>query len=335
MATDALTGEAAPHIELSVIVPVYGCAGTLLPLHERLSAVLPRLVSSYEIVFVDDRAEDGAWTVLQELAAHDPCVVALRMSRNVGQQLAITAGIEQCCGERAVVMDCDLQDPPEAIPRLYAQACEGFDIVFAKRKSDHQSAGRIYANRCYFALLGFVSGRKFDGELGTFSIISRRVMRAFLQFRERDRHYLMVLYAIGFEWSVIEYERDARLIGESSYNFRQLLTHALSGLFFTTTRLLHWVIYAGILLAGSGGLLALVLIIQWLIGGALPGWTSLIVVQLVVGGVTSLCVGVTGLYVGRIFEEVQRRPLYFVQDRLDGRGNARMLPHQFESIEHP
>lgn len=322
-------------VALSIIVPVYGCAGTLLPLHERLTAVLSRLVDSYEIVFVDDRARDGAWTVLEELAASDPAVVAVRMSRNVGQQLAITAGIEQCRGERAIVMDCDLQDPPEAIPSLYARACEGFDIVFAKRKRDHQSRGRMLANRLYFAVLGFVSGRRFDGELGAFSVISRRVMQAFLQFTERDRHYLMILCEVGFETSVVEYERDLRRSGRSSYSVGKLIAHALSGLFFTTTKLLHWVIYAGIGLAGSGVLLAMALVLLWFAKGAMPGWTSLIVVQLVVGGVIALCVGVTGLYVGRILEETQRRPLYFVQERLDGRSNAQSQTRQFERIGGP
>ncbi|MSP02703.1 MAG: glycosyltransferase [Acetobacteraceae bacterium] len=287
------------------------------------------------IVFVDDRAKDGAWTVLRELAQTDPRVVAIRMSRNVGQQLAITAGIEQCAGNRAVVMDCDLQDPPEAIPALYARAREGFDIVFAKRKSDHQSAGRVLANRLYFAMLGFVSGRPFDGELGAFSIISRRTMQAFLQFSERDRHYLMILYEVGFESSVIEYERAIRRSGQSSYSISDLLAHALSGLFFTTTRLLYWVIYAGTALAGSGVLLAFTLVLQFYVGGAMPGWTSLIVVQLVVGGVIALCVGVTGLYVGRIFEEVQRRPLYFVQDRLDHRVRADIHSQPFERADLP
>jgi glycosyltransferase involved in cell wall biosynthesis len=287
--------EGGRHVDLSVVIPLYGCADTILPLHQRLTQVVKGLVGSYEIVFVDDRARDAAWAVLERLAASDPCVVAIRMSRNVGQHLAITAGLAECCGDRVVVMDCDLQDPPEIIPVLYARAQEGF-----------------------------------DGELGTFSIVSRRVIEAFLQFSERDRHYLMILHAIGFESSAIAYDRDIRRAGKSSYTLRKLIAHALSGMFFSTTRLLHWVIYAGIGLAGSGMLLAITLMLRWFAEGAMPGWTSLIVVQLFVGGVITLCVGVTGLYVGRILEEAQRRPLYFLQDRLDGRtlANARVRPLQ-------
>lgn len=302
-------------IVLSVIVPVYGCGGTLVALHDRLVQVLERLVPSFEIVLVDDRGPDTSWTVMRELADMDPRVVACRMSRNVGQQLAITAGIEQCRGAYAVVMDCDLQDPPEAIPLLWDER-HGVDIVFARRKSDHQSAARLLGNQVYFQVLSWIAGRRFDGELGSFSLISRRVMEAFLRFNEHDRHYLMILLAIGFDTRTIEYERETREIGKSGYSFRKLLSLAISGVMFSTTRVLYWVIYAGLGMATAGVLLAVVLVTRLLMFTALPGWTSLIVAQLVVGGLLALCIGATGLYVGRIFEEVRRRPLYFMQDRI-------------------
>jgi glycosyltransferase involved in cell wall biosynthesis len=302
-------------ITLSVIVPVYGCGGTLVALYDRLVRVLERLVPSFQIVLVDDRGPDSSWTVMCELADMDERVVACRMSRNVGQQLAITAGIEQCRAAYAVVMDCDLQDPPEVIPLLW-NARQGVDIVFARRKSDHQSAARLMGNRLYFQMLSWIAGRRFDGELGSFSLISRRVMDAFLRFNEQDRHYLMILLAIGFDARTIEYERATREIGESSYSFRKLLSLAVSGVMFSTTRVLNWVIYAGLAMAGAGAVLALVLVTRLVLFTALPGWTSLIVAQLLVGGVLALCIGATGLYVGRIFEEVRRRPLYFVQDRI-------------------
>jgi polyisoprenyl-phosphate glycosyltransferase len=302
-------------ITLSVIVPVYGCAGTLVALHDRLVRVLERLVPTFEIVLVDDRGPDCSWTVMRKLADMDDRVVACRMSRNVGQQLAITAGIEQCRGAFAVVMDCDLQDPPEVIPLLW-EARHEVDIVFARRKSDHQSTTRLLGNRLYFQVLSWIAGRRFDGELGSFSLISRRVMDAFLRFSEQGRHYLMILLAIGFDSRTIEYERASREIGESGYSFRKLLSLALSGVMFSTTRVLYWVIYAGLAMATAGGLLACLLIIRLLLFTALPGWTSLIVAQLLVGGILALCIGATGLYVGRIFEEVRRRPLYFVQDRV-------------------
>jgi glycosyltransferase involved in cell wall biosynthesis len=309
-------------VDLSVVVPVYACAGSLSELHRRLTAVLSELVDRYEIVFVDDRARDGSWAMLQKMAAKDPNVVACRLSRNFGQQLAITAGLAECCGEYAIVMDCDLQDPPEFIPNLLAEARRGFDIVLANRRSDYHFGLRGPANRFYFWLLGAVSGRKISGDPGSFSIISRRVIDAFLGFKERDRHYLMVLNWLGFDLSTIDFDRAPRTIGRSSYTFRMLIAHAFSGVLFSTTRLLHFVIYIGIALAGSAALLALFFVVHWIANGATPGWTSLIVVQLLVGGIITMCVGVTGLYIGKIFEASQQRPLYFIQDRI-GKNSTR------------
>src|SRR5258708_5275679 len=165
------------HVTVSVVVPVYGCSGTLPLLHERLSRVLPALAGDYEIVYVDDRARDGSWRILRELAERDEHVIACQLSRNFGQQIAIAAGLEQCNGDYVVVMDCDLQDPPEIIEKLLATALGGFDIVFAKRKSAYRSPIRGLAGRQYFRLLSFLSGSRFDEELGGFSILSRQVAK--------------------------------------------------------------------------------------------------------------------------------------------------------------
>jgi glycosyltransferase involved in cell wall biosynthesis len=314
--------DRASRVELSVIVPVYQCADTLIDLHRRLAAVLSRLVASYEIVFVDDRARDGAWSILERLAENDACVVAIRLSRNVGQQLAITAGLEQCCGAYAIVMDCDLQDPPEAIPALYARAQEGFDIVFAKRKGAYQSKMRTLANRLYVSVLTFVSRSSFDGELGAFSIVSRRVIEAFLRFPDRERQYLLILLEVGFESTTVEYTREHRRSGRSSFNFVRLVAHALSGLLFATTRLLYLAIHAGSVLFGSGLLLACVLIARWIGGATAPGWAIVVDVLLLVGGIITICIGINGLYLGRILRSAHHRPLYFVQDRIDRRSIA-------------
>jgi len=310
------------HVELSVIVPVYRCADTLGELYRRLTAVLSRLVGSYEIIFVDDRARDGAWPVLAKLAESDPCVVAIRLSRNVGQQLAITAGLDQCCGAYAIVMDCDLQDPPESIPALYARAQEGFDIVFAKRKGVHQSKMRVVANRLYVSVLNLICRSNFDGELGAFSIVSRRAIEAFLRFQERDRQYLLILLEIGFESTTIEYTREHRRGGHSSFNFARLVAHGLSGLIFAAARLLHLAIYVGCVLFGAGLLLACVLIARSIIGAVAPSWAIVINVQLLIGGIVTFCIGINGLYLGRILGSAQHRPLYFIQDRLDRRSIA-------------
>ena len=309
-------------MDLSVVIPVYGCSGTLRPLHERLNRVLCALVERCEVIFIDDRGLDDSWAILQELAAGDPHVIACRLSRNFGQQIAITAGLEQSRGERVVVMDCDLQDPPEAIEKLVEAADRGFDIVFAKRRTPFRPAVRSIGSRLYFRLLSLLSGSAIDDELGAFSLVSRRVVEAFLKFRERDRLYMLILHWLGFETTTIEYDRDVRAVGNSSYSIGKLIALGLSGMFFMTTRLLHWVVYAGLALAGSSCLLALYFIIHWFLAGPVAGWTSLIVVQLLVGGLIILCVGIAALYIGKIFEASQQRPLYILQDRIDGSEQA-------------
>jgi glycosyltransferase involved in cell wall biosynthesis len=309
-------------IELSVVIPVYGCADCLEALYQRLTPVLQACTPSYEIILVDDRAPDGAWGVIRRLSEQDSRVRGLRLSRNFGQHAAITAGLAECAGERAVVMDCDLQDPPEAIPALYEQARAGRDIVLARRKRKKQSPFRQIAASLYFRALGAVSRHRFDGEYGAFSIISRPVIDAYLRFRDRDRHYLFILYWLGFDATAIDYEHAPRHSGKSSYSLRSLLSHALQGLVFQTTTLLRWIIYLGFLVSGAGAVLAGYLLYIYVARTPPPGWTSLAVLILVIGGFILISTGVTGLYIGKIFEQVKDRPLYVVDKRVNARPNS-------------
>jgi glycosyltransferase involved in cell wall biosynthesis len=304
-------------LELSVVVPVYGCEGCLLQLHRRLTESLAWTEGSYELVFVDDCGPDRSWDVLEQLAAEDPHVRAFGLSRNFGQHAAITAGLSKSRGRWTVVMDCDLQDPPEEIRRLHAKTAEGYDVVLAKRLRKHSSFVRRAASRGYFALMNFFAGTSIDAGHGSFSIISRKVVDAFLAFKERDRHYLLVLYWLGFDRASVEYEQAPRAAGKSSYNLRRLLGHALGGMFFQTTVLLRWVVYSGFLLALLGVGAAIYFALARIAGNAYPGWTSLVVLLLVIGGLIIISTGVTGLYIGRVFDEVRERPLFVINRSSD------------------
>jgi dolichol-phosphate mannosyltransferase len=311
MSTAAAAG-ARQDIELSVVVPVYGCRTCLDALHSRLTNTLRSLVKRHEIVFVDDCSPDDAWSVLVEISRRDPAVKAYRFSRNFGQHAAITAGLEQCGGAWAIVMDCDLQDPPEEIPRLYRMAIEGYDVVFARRKEKRHSLFRRCASWLYFRLMNVFSRSLVDGEVGSFSIISRRVIDAFLQFRDRDRHYLFILNWIGFRSTSIEYEHAERYSGTSSYSLSRLIKHALDGMFFQTTILLRWIVYLGFWVSCSGFMLAAYYIYMYFAHSIYPGYTSLVVLILLIGGVIIMSIGVTGLYIGKIFDQVKGRPLYVI-----------------------
>jgi glycosyltransferase involved in cell wall biosynthesis len=312
--------------ELSVVVPTYACATCLHALHDRLTQTLAGLAVEYELIFVDDRATDGSWDVLAGLAAADHRIRAFRLSRNFGQHMAITAGLAQARGSWIVVMDCDLQDPPEEIPRLLAKAREGHDIVFARRLERPGARARDYAGRVYFRLLNAVAGTAIDRSYGTFSIVSRKVADAYLEFRDRDRHYLFILYWLGFNQATIEFPASARHSGKSSYSMKALLGHAVDGLMFQTTVVLRWIVYAGFLLAGCGALLACYFVAVHLDGSSPPGWTSLATLLLLLSGAVITTSGVVGLYVGKTFEQSKQRPLYVIDEVAE-----QVLPAKLES----
>ena len=302
--------------EISVVIPVYGCEACLIALHQRLTESLKNLVSEYEIIFVDDCGKDNSWYILEDIAKQDHYVKVFRLSRNFGQHAAITAGLSQSLGNWVVVMDCDLQDPPENIPYLYEEAMKGFDIVLAKRKEKQHSGFRKLAAKLYFKILNFFSKSNLDGDYGSFSMISRKVVNSFLSIKDLERHYLLILQWLGFRTTSIEYKHGERYSGKSSYSLSNLINHALEGIFFQTTRLLRWIIYAGFFISSLGFLLSIYYIWQYFLHGSLPGWTSLAVLILIMSGFIIISIGVTGMYIGKIFEQVKERPLFIIDQKI-------------------
>jgi len=300
---------------VSVVVPVYGCRTCLTHLHERLTLSIGELVPAHEIILVDDRSEDGSWEEIERLVDLDESVRGVRLSRNFGQHAAITAGLSHARGDWVVVMDCDLQDPPELIPRLYRKALEGHDIVFGRRTHKPTNPVRRLLAKLYFRGLRAFTGTKIDGQYGTFSVISRRVVDAFLDLKDQDRHYLMILTWLGFDAAAVDYEPAARHSGRSSYSLPRLIEHALDGVFFQTTVLLRWIVYLGFFLASLGGALAAYLLVARIVGEAYPGWTSIVVLTLALCGFIIMSTGITGLYIGKVFEQARGRPI-FVVDRI-------------------
>jgi glycosyltransferase involved in cell wall biosynthesis len=303
-------------VEISIVVPVYCCADCLPALHQRLRDVLSDLVPSFEMVFIEDCGRDHSWEVLTTIARQDKTVKAFRLSRNFGQHAAITAGLAQASGEWVIVMDCDLQDPPEEIPYLYERAIAGYDIVLARRMQRQHSSFKKITAKLYFRLLNFLSQNKLEGEYGTFSIISRKVVNAYLTMNDVNRHYLFILQWLGFRTTAIEYKHMKRYSGSSSYSLSRLFKHAFDGIFFQTTALLKAIVYLGFILAFSGIVLAFYYIYRYLVYGSVPGWTSLSVLILLIGGFTIISTGITGLYIGKIFEQVKNRPQYVIDKQV-------------------
>lgn len=308
----ATSGHGTAPFEVSVVVPVYGCRDCLRDLCERISVTLAE--TQYQIVLVDDRSPDDTWKVIEKLSTQYP-ITALRLSRNFGQHAAITAGLAEAEGRWIVVMDCDLQDRPEEIPRLLAKAGEGYDVVLARRKQRQDSPFRRIAARLYLRLMRSLV--HYDGdEFGSFSVISTQVATAYLELGDTSRHYLFILHWLGFETTAIDVEHAERESGNSSYTFERLLRHALDGIMFQSTVLLRWIIYLGFAVALIGVGLAVWFGCQAFLATPPPGWTSLAVLTLLIGGFIILSTGVAGLYIGKIFEQVRQRPLYVVDRRI-------------------
>ncbi len=307
--------------ELSVVVPVFGCRDCLEPLHTRLRQSLGSLTPDFELIFVDDRSPDGAWEALVQLAARDAAVRAIRLSRNFGQHAAITAGLAESRGRWTVVMDCDLQEPPEVIPSLYAKAQEGFEVVHTRRVGGPSRPRRLLSG-AYFRIRNFFLGTRTGVDHGTLSMLSRKVVDAFLELRDQHREYLIALDWLGYRQAVVDFEPTERHTGRSSYTLRRLLRVAVDGMFFQTTVLLRWIVALGFLVTVAGFALAAYDIYVYFTDDPLPGYTSLAVLLLVLAGFVIASLGVVGLYVGKVFEQVKGRPLFVVDERTpEGRGS--------------
>ena len=304
-------------LELSVVIPVYGCAGCILELQQRLKKILKSISPYHEIIYVEDRSNDDSWEIISRLSKKDKNIRAFRLSRNFGQHAAITAGLSEARGQWVVVMDCDLQDPPEEIPRLYQKALEGFDIVLMKRNNKKLTFFRKMAATLYFKLINSFTTEHLNGIYGSFSILNAKVCRSFLRLNDVNRHYLFILKWLGYQTASLEYEHNERFAGKSSYSFKSLLTHAFNGIFFQTTVLLRWIVYLGFIVSIFGLISAFYFIYRYLFQSALPGWTSLAVLILIIGGFILISTGITGLYIGKIFDQVKNRPLYVIDKTIE------------------
>jgi len=304
-------GQDAP-VGISIVVPIYECVGCLEELCARLKRTLDPFAKHYEIILVDDRSPDNAWTAIGKIQERYPEVKGIRLSRNFGQHIAISAGLAAARGDYAVVMDGDLQDPPEKIPELYSKLKEGYDLVLARRTRRSHSLLRRAAAKTYFKLLSYLTEERIEGSYGTLSILSRKVIDAFLQFGERERHYLFILRWLGFKVGTIDYEHQERTVGASSYSLRRLLRVAADGIFLQATVLLRWIITAGLLFAVFGVMLAMYFVYGYFSHGSVEGWTSVAVLILICTGALLSSIGIVGLYIGKIFDQAKARPLYVV-----------------------
>jgi len=301
-------------MDISVVIPVYGCKGAVRELYERLTATLSDITSDYEIILVNDACPQGSWQVINEIASQDKKVVGIDLSRNFGQSKAITAGLDYATGDYIAVMDCDLQDRPEELKKLYDKAREGYDVVFGMRKDRKDTGFKKFVSKIYYKIYEELSGYKYDPDIGNFSVCSKAVIKNFCNMREFHREYSTYICWMGFKQAFIDIETDPRKEGKSSYTFLRKLRLAEDILTSQSDSLLRLSAYVGFIITFVAFLYIIFLVIQFFVADVDPGWTSVIASVLLIGGLVIMFNGITGIYIAKIFMQSKNRPLYIVRE---------------------
>jgi glycosyltransferase involved in cell wall biosynthesis len=301
---------------LSIIVPAYNEEEVLPELHRRLAKVLSQITTNYEIVFVNDGSRDQTLEIMRALKESDPHVGYVNLSRNFGKEIAMTAGLDVARGDAVVVIDADLQDPPELIPKLVEGWKEGFDVVFARRVS---RAGESLLKKAtavaFYKVIQRIGPVSIPENVGDFRLLSRRAVDSLKQIRERHRFMKGLFAWIGFSQKAVDYQRDARFAGVTKWNYWKLWNFAIEGITSFSIAPLKISTYIGLLVAVLAFFYALWVIYKTLLfGDPVQGYPSLMVVVLFLGGVQLVGIGLLGEYLGRMFVETKYRPLYLLDE---------------------
>lgn len=308
-----------PRPFISVVTPVYKAEACLAELCRRLVATLEPLTRDFEIIMVEDSSPDRSWATMVPLMAADPRCKGVRLARNCGQQYAITAGLEHASGEWIVVMDCDLQDQPEEIAKLYRTAVDGgFDVVFGRRVERQDTWLKRMSSKCFYAVYNYFTDSRFDSSVAEFSISRRAVIAEFLRLKEHSRSFALFIRWLGFPIGYADVAHAERFAGKTSYTLAKLFHHSAESFISQSNKPLYLSIAFGFFLALGAFLVALFFFVEYFwLGRTVEGWTSTIVSLCFLSGVILMNQGVHGLYLGRVFNEVKNRPLYVVRERVN------------------
>ena len=305
-------------MDISVVIPVYGCKAALPELYRRLTESLSQITDKYEIILVDDNCPQKSWEEIVKIFHKYEKVKVFNLSRNVGQIRAITAGLDKSKGDWIVVMDCDLQDRPEAIVELYQKAQEGYDVVFARRTERVDTAVTKFLSKTFYKVYDYFTDGAFDSSICNFSISKRKVINSYCSMREHNRAFTMFIRWLGFKETAIDLKADARFEGTSSYNLQRKLKMAFEIITSQSNKPLFFSVHAGFLIALCSFLYIVYLMIRALVvGDVLSGWTTIVASIYLMGGLLLIAIGVVGIYIGNIFEEVKNRPLYVIAEALN------------------
>jgi polyisoprenyl-phosphate glycosyltransferase len=301
---------------VSVVVPVFNESEVIGEFHRRTSDVLGKIPGiAFEIVYVDDGSRDDSHAQLVDLAAKDRRVRVVKLSRNFGHQSAITAGLDLSRGDAVVLIDADLQDPPEVIEAMVAKWREGYDVVYGRRTlREGESRAKLVTASVFYRLLRRVTNIDIPNDVGDFRLLSRRAANELRMIRENDRFVRGLVSWIGFRQTGVDYRRDVRYAGRTKFPYAKMVRFALDGITSFSNAPLRVATWFGYAASGLAFLYLLSIPAQYLLGITVPGFSTIMVAMLFLGGTQLICIGILGEYIGRIFNEVKRRPLYIVEE---------------------
>lgn len=306
------------NIEFSIVSPVYGCKTCLIELHARLKQVLEQIGGSYEIIFVNDNSPDGAWDVISMLAKNNDRVKAINLSRNFGQHYAIAAGLNVCKGNWVIVMDCDLQDMPEEIVKLYNKTKEGYDVVFGRRSERQDNFLKVIGSRLFYKTLGYLTATKQDSAIANFGIYNHKVIHAINSMGDSMRYFPTMVRWVGFKQSSINIDHAERTNGKTSYSFNKLLHLGLDVILAFSDKPLRLTVKLGLTISAFSLLFVIIYLTRYFLNDiSVAGWTSLILSVWMLSGIIIFLIGIVGLYIGKTFENVKQRPRFIIRDTLN------------------
>ncbi|MBK0006535.1 MULTISPECIES: glycosyltransferase family 2 protein [Priestia] len=304
-------------IKYSIVVPVYNEEEVIHETYRRLTEVMRSTKEAYELLFVNDGSRDRTAEIIKAYSEQDSAVVLLDFARNFGHQIAITAGMDHARGEAVVVIDADLQDPPELILEMIEKWKQGFDVVYAKRtKRKGETYFKKQTAAMFYRFLRAMTDIDIPLDTGDFRLLDRKVCNQMNSIQEKNRFVRGLVSWVGFKQIAVEYERDERLAGESKYPLKKMLKLSMDGITSFSYKPLKLASYAGVTLSGIGFIyLLVVLYLKLFTDSTITGWSSLIVIQLFFSGIILIILGMIGEYIGRIYDETKNRPLYIVREK--------------------
>lgn len=306
------------NIKLSIVSPMYHAEKMVHMLVERIVKSVSTITEDFEIILVNDASPDASWSVIEHECAQDKRVKGINLSRNFGQHYAITAGLHYAQGEWVVVMDCDLQDRPEEIPALYQKALEGYDIVYARRKQRQDKWLKRMTSRAFNSVLNRLSGLNKDKDVANFGIYHQRVIKEYNKIPEQSRSFGSLILYLGFRTAIIDVQHAEREEGTSSYTLVRMLKLAFDVIISNSNKPLRMAVGLGFSMSVLSFLLALYNVVARMVGIiSFPGYTTTVFSIWFVGGLMLFVMGVLGLYIGKIFDQVKGRPIYIVRNTIN------------------